>query len=423
MFRTYRYKMSMTVGGAGSQASAAITLSSDSLDFGGIDVGATSNSKRVVLRNPGAAPYTLAGISISGNSSSSFSQTSNCSGVIPAGGSCAVDVRFTPVSAGTVSASLKVSDYTNASPYLVSLSGTGNSGTVAAASVLSPAPNTVLYVNFDKHPGGAYTKTDAIQDFNADTSSEAVNINNTDIVSDPSGDASRGNVMRVRHLANRGGGNGGFRFKASFPAADEYYMAFDVFIPNNYELVAVEKLPGLMYGTLLDASHGSNDPTPEGVKAFSVMHQLLGARSYVALGGNKFSSYVYDADIVQRDVIFDTVVPETDIISSANPANAQTIWKMPKGEWVRIEQRVKQNTATSQKGVGVLKDGILQQWVNGKLMVDSRRRFRTVNTMRIDGIYMYSYYGGKTSDPINQPSQTQYEYYDNFIVSKSPITH
>jgi hypothetical protein len=36
---------------------------------------------------------------------------------------------------------------------------------------------------------------------------------------------------------------------------------------------------------------------------------------------------------------------------------------------------------------------------------------------------MYSYYGGKAGDPINQPSQTQYEYYDNFIVSKSPITH
>jgi hypothetical protein len=178
-----------------------------------------------------------------------------------------------------------------------------------------------------------------------------------------------------------------------------------------------------MYGTLLDASHGSNEPNPEGVKAFSVLHQLLGPESYVALGGNKFSSYVYDADIVQRDVIFDAVTPETDIISGSNPANAQTIWKMPKGQWVRIEQRIRQNTATSQKGVGVKKDGILQQWVNGKLMVDSRRRFRTVNTMRIDGIYMYSYYGGKAGDPINQPSQTQYEYYDNFIVSKSPITH
>ncbi len=56
-------------------------------------------------------------------------------------------------------------------------------------------------------------------------------------------------------------------------------------------------------------------------------------------------------------------------------------------------------------------------------MVDSRRRFRTVNTMRIDGIFMYSYYGGNPSDPINQPSKTQVEYYDNFIVSTSPITH
>jgi hypothetical protein len=222
-----------------------------------------------------------------------------------------------------------------------------------------------------------------MRDFNANESTESVDLNNTSVVNDPSGDPSRGKVMQVTHLAGMGGGNGGFRFKARFPAADEYYLAFDIFIPNNYELISAEKLPGLMYGTLLDASHGSGvKPIPEGVKAFSVMHQLLGIEAYPGRGEGKLTSYVYDADRVQYDEFFDVV----------NPANSPsaTTWHLPKGQWVRIEQRIRQNTATSQEGVGDKADGILQEWINGKLAVDKRKHFRTVDTMHIDGIYMYS---------------------------------
>ncbi|NOY16066.1 MAG: hypothetical protein GXP23_03850 [Gammaproteobacteria bacterium] len=292
-----------------------------------------------------------------------------------------------------------------------------------ADPVVTPSAEAVLYVDFENHPGGPYTKQNAMQDFNANESTEGIVIVDTDIVSDPSSSPSRGKVMRVTHRANRAGSEGGFRFKARFPPADEYYMAFDIFIPDNYELIAAEKMPGLMYGTLLEASHAYQAvPVPEGVKAFSVMHQLLGAEPYAGLGENKFSAYVYDADVVMRDIIFDTATPETNVTSGSNPPDAQTLWRMPKGQWVRIEQRIKQNTATATDGVGDLRDGIIQEWVNGQLMVDSRRRFRSVNTMRIDGIFMYSYYGGDPTDAINRPGQTQYEYYDNFIVSTSRIT-
>jgi len=233
-----------------------------------------------------------------------------------------------------------------------------------------------------------------MQDFNANESTEGIVLTNVDVVNDPSGDPLRGKVMRISHLGNKAGLNGGFYFKARFPAADEYYLSFDVFIPDNYELIAAEKMPGLMYGTLLEASHAYEVlPAPEGVKAFSVMHQLLGAEPYSSLGENKFSSYVYDADVVMRDIIFDTATPETNIATGSNPPNIQTLWRMPKGQWVRIEQRIKQNTATATDGVGDLRDGIIQEWVNGQLMVDARRRFRSVNTMHIDGIFMYSYYG------------------------------
>jgi hypothetical protein len=352
---------------------------------------------------------------------SDFSQTNNCNNFVPAGASCTVNVQFIPTTSGISTGSLTVAGSATPAAYLVRLSGTGSTGVVAtpppSGSVSAPPPSgTVLHVDFNSHPGGAYTKQDAMRDFNANESTESVDLNNTSVVNDPSGDPSRGKVMQVTHLAGMGGGNGGFRFKARFPAADEYYLAFDIFIPNNYELISAEKLPGLMYGTLLDASHGSGvKPIPEGVKAFSVMHQLLGIEAYPGRGEGKLTSYVYDADRVQYDEFFDVV----------NPANSPsaTTWHLPKGQWVRIEQRIRQNTATSQEGVGDKADGILQEWINGKLAVDKRKHFRTVDTMHIDGIYMYSYYGGKSTDPINKPNQTQNEYYDNFIVSTSPITH
>ena len=274
---------------------------------------------------------------------------------------------------------------------------------------------SVLSVDFTTHRGGKYTIQDAIADFNADNSAERVSVNHTDVVRDPSGDPRRGNVLRITHLANRSGG--GPRFKAQIPVADEYFLAFDFFVPHDYEFVSAEKLPGLMFGTLLDASHGAGiKPVPEGIKAFSVMHQLLGPAPYPSRGFSKFTSYVYDAERVQYDEFFDLV----------NPANSQaaTTWQFPKGQWVRIEQRIRQNTATSEEGVGDKADGILQEWVDGQLAVDKRnKKWRTVNTMHIDGIYMYSFYGGNIRDPLNKPAKTQYSYYDNFTVSTSPITH
>ncbi|NOY17414.1 MAG: choice-of-anchor D domain-containing protein [Gammaproteobacteria bacterium] len=393
-----------------------LALSINNLNFGTQDIGGMSNELSVSLNNTGSAPFSLSSISIS----TDFIENNSCSNFIPVGGNCTFSISFIPSSEGTISGALVISD--NTDTYSISLTGVGNTS-AASAPVATPPTNTVLYVDFENHPGGTYTKQNAMQDFNANESTEGIVIVDTDIVSDPSSNPSRGKVMRVTHRANRAGSEGGFRFKARFPPADEYYMAFDIFIPDNYELIAAEKMPGLMYGTLLDASHAYEVlPTPEGVKAFSVMHQLLGAEPYSGLGENKFSSYVYDADVVMRDIIFDTATPETNVTSGSNPPDAQTLWRMPKGQWVRIEQRVKQNTATSTDGVGDLRDGIIQEWVNGQLMVDSRRRFRSVNTMRIDGIFMYSYYGGDPTDAINRPAQTQFEYYDNFIVSTSRIT-
>jgi len=70
------------------------------------------------------------------------------------------------------------------------------------------------------------------------------------------------------------------------------------------------------------------------------------------------------------------------------------------------------------------KNGKLKVWIDGVLMSDQDHRWRDASSTRlIDGIFMTSFYGGNPSDPRNQSPKDQYQYYDNFIVSTSPITH
>jgi len=297
---------------------------------------------------------------------------------------------------------------------------------------VAQSPGQVLQVDFDSHPLGPYTPQDAIDDFDADQSTGpgwSNRTTGTDIVVDPTGDSTRGKVMRVTHLANKGGDDGGGpRFKARLPVADEYYLSYDIFIPESNELVKQEKMPGLMYGSMLDATHAyGKTPQPEGTKALLAILQLLKPGIYMERGNtNQLTCFIYDANRVQYNRWFNLIDP----VNSA----PETTWSFPKGRWVKVEQRVKQNTATAQEGVGDRRDGILQTWVDGQLAIDRQyMHWRTVNTMHVDGIFFLSYYGGDPTSPENnggdptspenKPSNDQYIYFDNFVASTSPITH
>ena len=94
-----------------------------------------------------------------------------------------------------------------------------------------------------------------------------------------------------------------------------------------------------------------------------------------------------------------------------------------------MEIHVKMNTVT-QEGVSGLNDGLMevwvtdpQRWVGARKVSSHPHRWRITKTMGMDGVKMANYYGGDPSNPDNKVSQDQYHYYDNFIVSTSPITH
>ena len=83
----------------------------------------TSDTLTAMLSNRGSLKTTVSTVSISGTNASDFTETDNCVGrsLAAGGGSCAINVKFTPSAAGTESALLTMTD--TAGAQTVNLSG------------------------------------------------------------------------------------------------------------------------------------------------------------------------------------------------------------------------------------------------------------------------------------------------------------
>ena len=120
--------------GTGSTAPTAGVLPG-SLTFGNQSVGTTSGSQPVTLSNTGNAALTISGIA----TSASFGQTNNCGGSVAVGGSCTINVTFSPTATGSLNGTLTITDNSNGvagSTQSVSLTGTG---TAPVAGVSPPS--------------------------------------------------------------------------------------------------------------------------------------------------------------------------------------------------------------------------------------------------------------------------------------------
>ncbi len=102
-----------------------LSFSTSAISFPAQTVGTASAAQTVAVQNPGTAPLAIAGITITGTNAASFSQTNNCGTSLAAGANCLISLVFTPVSTGSLAASLGVADNAAGSPQTISLSGTG----------------------------------------------------------------------------------------------------------------------------------------------------------------------------------------------------------------------------------------------------------------------------------------------------------
>jgi hypothetical protein len=122
----------VSLSGTGTtQGAAGVSFSPSSLSFGDEVVGTTSQPLSVTLTNNGSATLTVSSIAANSN----FAETNDCGTSVVAGGSCAINVTFTPGAAGSESGTVSVTDNAAGSPQVVSLSGTGTMQTQTQANV------------------------------------------------------------------------------------------------------------------------------------------------------------------------------------------------------------------------------------------------------------------------------------------------
>jgi hypothetical protein len=106
-----------------------ISVSPSSVNFGKVNIGSASSSKRITIRNTGMSDLNISGITIS--ATNDFNQEANDCSVVAKGSSCTISITFTPSSpASKESASLTIPSDDPKKPVLnVKLSGRGEGRT------------------------------------------------------------------------------------------------------------------------------------------------------------------------------------------------------------------------------------------------------------------------------------------------------
>ncbi|MGB9072202.1 MAG: choice-of-anchor D domain-containing protein [Terriglobales bacterium] len=114
-----------TVSLSGSGYVTTATVAPASLAFGNQTLGTTSTAQSIVVTNTGANPITVSAITPTGD----FAQTNNCTATpVAVGGSCTINVTFSPTLGGDRSGAVTISDNAQGNPHIVTLSGTGLAG-------------------------------------------------------------------------------------------------------------------------------------------------------------------------------------------------------------------------------------------------------------------------------------------------------
>lgn len=153
----YKTALNGTVGNAfvakiAPSNDSAISIVPSSVNFGSETLNVASPYQQVTLSNMSTAPLTIANITVTplaGNVTSVFTvpNLNSCIGILAAGGgSCILDVAFTPQSTGSVSTPITITDNNGGAPgsqQTITLTGSG----VAAATSVTVQPTALSFAS------------------------------------------------------------------------------------------------------------------------------------------------------------------------------------------------------------------------------------------------------------------------------------
>ncbi len=143
---TYQGTLNGTAGNAfvamvAPTSAPGIAITPQKVSFGNQTVSVRSAALAITVADVGTQPLSITQIT---SSSTDFVETDDCVGTVPAGGgTCTINVTFTPSSAASETATLTVTDNASGSPHTINLSGTG----VTAATAVTLTPTSLSFGN------------------------------------------------------------------------------------------------------------------------------------------------------------------------------------------------------------------------------------------------------------------------------------
>jgi hypothetical protein len=117
-------RLDMVVGGKLYVQKPLVWLSTLHFDFGDQAVGTSSPTQSLTVKDTGAVAVPIAGVKITGPGAAEFTETNDCGSLAARGGTCTVEVQFSPASKGSFAATLTV-EHAVEGVNTVALSGTG----------------------------------------------------------------------------------------------------------------------------------------------------------------------------------------------------------------------------------------------------------------------------------------------------------
>jgi hypothetical protein len=114
-----------------------LSISPTGISFGNEAVGFTSAISKVTVTNTSTSTVTFTSVAVTGTNLTDFAQSNNCVPTLTAGSSCTINVTFTPMATGSLSAAVTLTDNAVNSPQSVSLSGTGVPPVALSATTLN----------------------------------------------------------------------------------------------------------------------------------------------------------------------------------------------------------------------------------------------------------------------------------------------
>jgi hypothetical protein len=119
----------------------AIAYSPQKLNFGNEAVSVTSTTQSLMIVNEGSAPLVISSIT---PPSSDFTESDNCVGTVASrGGTCTINIAFTPIATGSVTDEFSIDDNAPNSPHVITVTGTG----ATAATSVMVTPTFLTYAN------------------------------------------------------------------------------------------------------------------------------------------------------------------------------------------------------------------------------------------------------------------------------------